>query len=102
MGHSDIIHIELFSTASFQYLRSIMGCSQDYISHVTVIKSGTHVVAYCPSPHNGTTEISTWNLETEDHKHAARFPGLLTAGWPGHLIAYTVWILNLHCKNSHF
>ncbi|KAM9500864.1 NACHT domain- and WD repeat-containing protein 1-like [Clarias gariepinus] len=78
--HSDIIHIELFCTASFQYLRSIMGCSQDYISHVTINKGGSHVVAFCPSPHNRTTEINTWNLETEDHKHMARFPGLLTAG----------------------
>ncbi|KAB5579452.1 hypothetical protein PHYPO_G00195220 [Pangasianodon hypophthalmus] len=78
--HSDIIHIELFSTASFQYLRSIMGCSQDYISHVTINKGGTHVVAFCPSTHNRTTEINTWNLETEDHKHMARFPGLLSAG----------------------
>ncbi|KAI5104186.1 NACHT domain- and WD repeat-containing protein 1-like isoform X1, partial [Silurus meridionalis] len=78
--NSDIIHIELFSTASFQYLRSIMGCSQDYISHVTVNKGGTHIVAFCPSPQTGSTEISTWNLETEDHKHMARFPGLLTAG----------------------
>ncbi|KAF4089359.1 hypothetical protein AMELA_G00065260 [Ameiurus melas] len=78
--HRDIIHIELFSTSSFQYLRSIMGCGQDYISHVTINKGGTHLVVFCPSPHNGTTEINTWNLETEDHKHMARFPGLLTAG----------------------
>ncbi|KAK3567409.1 hypothetical protein QTP86_019864 [Hemibagrus guttatus] len=78
--HSDIIHIELFSTASFQYLRSITGCSQDYISHVAINKGGTHIVAFCPSPHNGTTEINIWNLETEDHKHMTRFPGHLTAG----------------------
>ncbi|KAG7330095.1 hypothetical protein KOW79_006317 [Hemibagrus wyckioides] len=78
--HDDIIHIELFSTASFQYLRSITGCSQDYISHVAINKGGTHIVAFCPSPHNGTTEINTWNLETEDHKHMTRFPGHLTAG----------------------
>ncbi|XP_027025117.2 NACHT domain- and WD repeat-containing protein 1 [Tachysurus fulvidraco] len=79
-SHSEIIHIELFSTASFQYLRSIMGCSQDYISHVTIDKGGTHIVAFCPSTHYGITEIITWNLETEDHKHMTRFPGHLTAG----------------------
>ncbi|XP_076828927.1 uncharacterized protein LOC143475082 isoform X3 [Brachyhypopomus gauderio] len=78
--HSDIVHIELFSPASFQYLRSILGCSQDYISQVTINQSGTHAVAFCPSPESVTTEIITWNLETEDHKHLARFPGLLTAG----------------------
>ncbi|KAI4905072.1 hypothetical protein NFI96_016045, partial [Prochilodus magdalenae] len=78
--HSDIIHIELYSTASFQFLRSILGCSQDYIYQVTVNRGGTHAVAFCPSPRSVTTEIITWNLETEDHKHMARFPGLLTAG----------------------
>ncbi|XP_050970848.1 uncharacterized protein LOC127168239 isoform X2 [Labeo rohita] len=78
--HSEIIHIELFSTASFQYLRSILGCSQDYISQVTIAGGGSHIVAFCPAPHSATTEIIIWNLETEDHKHIARFPGLLAHG----------------------
>eukprot|EP00063_Salmo_salar_P087124 XP_014061959.1 PREDICTED: uncharacterized protein LOC106608527 isoform X2 [Salmo salar] len=77
---SEIIHIELYSTASFQYQRSILGCSQDYISQVTVNRMGTHAVAFCPSPRTGITQVVTWNLETEDHKHIARFPGILTAG----------------------
>ncbi|XP_026122513.1 uncharacterized protein LOC113105579 isoform X3 [Carassius auratus] len=77
---SEIIHIELFSTASFQYLRSILGCSQDYISQVTIAGGGSHIVAFCPTPHSTTTEIIIWNLETEDHKHIARFPGLLAHG----------------------
>ncbi|XP_051992707.1 uncharacterized protein si:ch211-212k18.6 [Xyrauchen texanus] len=78
--HNEIIHIELFSAASFQYLRSLLGCSQDYISQVTIAGGGSHTVAFCPTPQSGTTEIITWNLETEDHKHIARFPGLLAAG----------------------
>ncbi|KAK6323042.1 hypothetical protein J4Q44_G00053810 [Coregonus suidteri] len=77
---SEIIHIELFSTASFEYQRSVLGCSQDYISQVTVNRAGTHVVAFCSSPLTGITQVVTWNLETEDHKHIARFPGILTAG----------------------
>ncbi|XP_073764359.1 uncharacterized protein si:ch211-212k18.6 isoform X5 [Danio rerio] len=77
---SEIIHIELFSAESFQYLRSILGCSQDYISQVTVAGGGSHIVAFCPAPHHGTTEIIIWNIETEDHKHIARFPGLMTHG----------------------
>uniref|UniRef100_A0A9J7XU40 Si:ch211-212k18.6 n=1 Tax=Cyprinus carpio carpio TaxID=630221 RepID=A0A9J7XU40_CYPCA len=77
---SEIIHIELFSTASFQYLRSILGCSQDYISQVTIAGGGSHIVAFCPTPHSATTEIIIWNLETEDHKHIARIPGLLAHG----------------------
>ncbi|XP_062305160.1 uncharacterized protein LOC134009620 [Osmerus eperlanus] len=76
----EIIHIELFGVASFQYLRSILGCGQDYISQVTVNHSGTYAVAFCPSPRTGLTDVVTWNLETEDHKHIARFPGVLTAG----------------------
>lgn len=32
------------------------------------------------TPHSTTTEIIIWNLETEDHKHIARFPGLLAHG----------------------
>ncbi|XP_038586012.1 uncharacterized protein LOC119911275 [Micropterus salmoides] len=76
----EIIHIELFSSVSFLYLRSILGCSQDCISQVTVNRAGTHVVAFCPSPRTGITELVTWNLETEDHKHITRFPALLTKG----------------------
>lgn len=77
---SEIIHIELFSAVSFQYLRSILGCSQDYISQVTLAGGGSHIVAFCPAPHHGTTEIIIWNIETEDHKHIAQFPGLMTHG----------------------
>ncbi|XP_059211371.1 uncharacterized protein si:ch211-212k18.6 [Centropristis striata] len=77
---SDIIHIELFSTGSFLYLRSILGCSQDCISQVSVNRAGTHVVAFSPSPSADITELVTWNLETEDHKHITRFPALLMKG----------------------
>ncbi|XP_027143899.1 uncharacterized protein LOC109137463 [Larimichthys crocea] len=76
----EIVHIELFSTVSFLYLRSILGCSQDYISQVTVNQAGTHAVAFCPCPCTGITELVTWDLETEDHKHIARFPAVLTRG----------------------
>ncbi|XP_076581752.1 uncharacterized protein LOC143317485 [Chaetodon auriga] len=76
----EIIHIELFSTVSFLYVRSVLGCSQDCISQITVNQAGTHVVAFCPSPRTGITELVTWNLETEDHKHITRYPGVLTKG----------------------
>ncbi|KAI3376664.1 hypothetical protein L3Q82_017094 [Scortum barcoo] len=86
---SEIIHIELFSTVSFLYLRSILGCSQDSISQVTVNREGTHAVAFCPSPRTGITELVTWNLETEDHKHITRFPAVLTKG-----LFLQVWCAN--------
>ncbi|XP_069033923.1 NACHT and WD repeat domain-containing protein 2 [Embiotoca jacksoni] len=77
---SDIIHIELFSPASFLYLRSILGCSQDCLSQVVVNRAGTHAVAFCSAPSTGITELVTWNLETEDHKHITRFPAVLITG----------------------
>lgn len=77
---SDIIHVELFSTISLLYLRSILGCSQDFLSQVSVNQAGTHAIAFCPSPRTGITDIVTWNLETEDHKHITRFPAVVTRG----------------------
>ncbi|KAJ8269670.1 hypothetical protein COCON_G00122770 [Conger conger] len=78
--NNDIIHIELFAIQNFQYLRSIYGCSQDYISQLTINRGGTHVVAFSQSREAGTTEIITWNIETEDHKHLARCSGLVKGG----------------------
>lgn len=47
----EIIHTELFSTASIQYLHVlILGCSQDYISQVTITGGGSQTVALCPKP----------------------------------------------------
>ncbi|KAJ0006463.1 hypothetical protein NQD34_013736, partial [Periophthalmus magnuspinnatus] len=77
---SQIINIELFSATSFQYERSILGCSQDFISQVTVNRTGTHAVAFCSTQRTGITGLVTWNLETEDHKHFTQFPGILTKG----------------------
>ncbi|KAJ8383073.1 hypothetical protein SKAU_G00038510 [Synaphobranchus kaupii] len=78
--HDTIIHIELFGMKNFQYLRSIYGCSQDFISQLTVNKGGTHVVAFSQSWEALTTEIITWNIETEDHKHLAKCSGLVKGG----------------------
>ncbi|XP_047439148.1 uncharacterized protein LOC125006777 [Mugil cephalus] len=82
-GGGGIIHIELFSASTFAYLRSVLGCGQDSITWVTVNREGSHAVAFCSSLHTGLTELVTWNLETEDHKHLARFPAVLTQGCSG-------------------
>ncbi|XP_041842468.1 uncharacterized protein LOC121640694 [Melanotaenia boesemani] len=74
----DIIHIELFCATTFLYKRYLLGCSQDCISQVSVNQAGTHAVALCIPPCTGITELVTWNLETEDHKHITRFPAVLT------------------------
>ncbi|XP_015201323.2 uncharacterized protein [Lepisosteus oculatus] len=80
LRQNEIVHIELFSTKSFAYLRSIKGCSSDPFSDLNVNRLGSHVVAFCPSAATGTSEIVTWNLETEDHKHMVKSPGLVMAG----------------------
>ncbi|KAG9347016.1 hypothetical protein JZ751_005943 [Albula glossodonta] len=78
--HDKIVHIELFSMENFQYLRSIFGCGQDSISQLAVNRAGTHVVVFSQSQDTITTDIMTWNLETEDHKHIARCSGLVMGG----------------------
>ncbi|KAJ3585371.1 hypothetical protein NHX12_014092, partial [Muraenolepis orangiensis] len=84
-SEGEILHMELFSTVSFLYLRSILCCGQDPISQVTVNRAGTHAVGFCPSGRTRLSEVVTWNLETEDHKHLVRFPGVLSAGLCGDL-----------------
>lgn len=37
-------------------------------------------MAFSPIPNTGTTEIVSWNLESEDHKHLAKFPSVLVGG----------------------
>ncbi|KAK6493133.1 hypothetical protein HHUSO_G2632 [Huso huso] len=76
----EIVHIELFSTGSFQYLRSVKGCCNDPISVLSVTRVGTHVVTFCSSADTNTTEIVTWNLETEDHKHIVKSSSVVTGG----------------------
>ncbi|XP_041079688.1 uncharacterized protein LOC121297430 [Polyodon spathula] len=76
----EIVHIELFSTGSFQYLRSVKGCCNDPISVLSVTRAGTHVVTFCSSADTSTTEIVTWNLETEDHKHIVKSSSVVTGG----------------------
>nr|XP_014340238.1 PREDICTED: uncharacterized protein LOC102364681 [Latimeria chalumnae] len=80
MKFHEILHLELFSVQNFGYVRTVKGCCYDFISILSVNRLGSHVVALCPSPDTNTTEIVTWNLETEDHKHLARFSSLATAG----------------------
>ncbi|MBN3301764.1 NWD2 protein, partial [Amia calva] len=80
MRSSEIVHIELFSTRSFEFLRSIKGCCNDPVSNLSVNRLGSHVVAFCPSADTNTTDIISWNLETEDHKHIVKSPGLITGG----------------------
>ncbi|XP_043919446.1 NACHT and WD repeat domain-containing protein 2-like [Protopterus annectens] len=80
LGQKEIVHIELFSAQNFVYIRTVKGCSNDPISTISINHLASHVVALCTSPETNTTEIVTWNLETEDHKHMAKFPSMAIAG----------------------
>ncbi|XP_030048517.1 uncharacterized protein LOC115462659 [Microcaecilia unicolor] len=76
----DLIHIELFNVQTFAYFRSVKGCCNDFISTFSVTNQGSHLVAFSLLPNTNTTEIVVWNLETEDHKHIAKFSSVLSGG----------------------
>eukprot|EP00079_Xenopus_tropicalis_P020318 XP_012811104.1 PREDICTED: uncharacterized protein LOC101730828 [Xenopus tropicalis] len=76
----DIVHIELFSVNTFAYIRTVKGCSNDFICQIAVNRQGSHVVAFSQIPNTNTTEIVLWNLETEDHKHIVTFPSIPRGG----------------------
>ncbi|XP_078535057.1 uncharacterized protein LOC144821717 [Lissotriton helveticus] len=80
MKTQDVLHIELFSVRTFEYIRSVKGCGGDFISTFSVNRQGSHVIAFSPLPNTNTTEILVWNLETEDHKHIATFCSVPTGG----------------------
>ncbi|XP_056416173.1 uncharacterized protein LOC130357501 [Hyla sarda] len=76
----DMVHIELFSVHTFAYLRTVKGCCNDFITKFAVNRQGSHVIAFSRLPNTNTTEIVVWNLETEDHKHLAKFSSVPLGG----------------------
>ncbi|XP_069832667.1 uncharacterized protein [Dendropsophus ebraccatus] len=76
----DMVHIELFSVHTFAYIRTVKGCCNDFITKFAVNRQGSHVVAFSRLPNTNTTEIVIWNLETEDHKHMAKFSSVPLGG----------------------
>ncbi|XP_044132436.1 NACHT domain- and WD repeat-containing protein 1-like [Bufo gargarizans] len=76
----DMVHIELFSVHTFAYIRTVKGCCNDFITKFAVNRQGSHVVAFSRLPNANTTEIVVWNLETEDHKHMAKFSSVPLGG----------------------
>ncbi|XP_077135681.1 uncharacterized protein LOC143793014 [Ranitomeya variabilis] len=76
----DMVHIELFSVHTFAYIRTVKGCSNDFITKFAVNSQGSHVVAFSRLPNTNTTEIVIWNLETEDHKHMVKFSSVPMGG----------------------
>ncbi|ETE71412.1 NACHT and WD repeat domain-containing protein 1, partial [Ophiophagus hannah] len=80
MRKQEIVLIELYNVHTFAYAHSLKGCCSDYIHTFAVNHLGSHLVAFSPIPNTGTTEIVSWNLESEDHKHLAKFPSVLVDG----------------------
>ncbi|XP_058048768.1 uncharacterized protein LOC131203005 isoform X3 [Ahaetulla prasina] len=76
----EIVLIELYNVHTFAYAHSLKGCCNDYIHTFAVNRLGSHLVAFSPIPNTGITEIVSWNLESEDHKHLAKFPSVLVDG----------------------
>nr|XP_056711044.1 uncharacterized protein LOC130482358 [Euleptes europaea] len=80
MRQREIVHIELYNVHNFAYAHSLKGCCNDYIHTVAVTHLGSHLLAFSPIPNTNTTEILSWNLESEDHKHLAKFPSIPSGG----------------------
>ncbi|KAH0616128.1 hypothetical protein JD844_027012 [Phrynosoma platyrhinos] len=80
MKQREIVHIELYHVHNFSYAHSLKGCCNDYTHTFAVNHLGSHLVAFSPIPNTNTTEIVSWNLESEDHKHLARFPSIPAGG----------------------
>ncbi|XP_062991183.1 uncharacterized protein LOC134404425 [Elgaria multicarinata webbii] len=80
MKQREIVHIELYNVHTFAYAHSLKGCCNDYIHTFAVNHLGSHLVAFSPIPNTNTTEIVSWNLESEDHKHLAKFPSVPAGG----------------------
>ncbi|XP_062837471.1 uncharacterized protein LOC100559988 isoform X3 [Anolis carolinensis] len=76
MRQREIVHIELYHVHNFSYAHSLKGCCHDYIHTFAVNHLGSHLVAFSPIPNTNSTEIVSWNLESEDHKHLAKFPSV--------------------------
>nr|XP_034969164.1 uncharacterized protein LOC118084041 [Zootoca vivipara] len=80
MKQREIVHIELYNVHTFAYAHSLKGCCNDYIHIFAVNHLGSHLLAFSPIPNTNTTEIVSWNLESEDHKHLAKFPSVPAGG----------------------
>ncbi|XP_060102459.1 uncharacterized protein LOC132577048 isoform X2 [Heteronotia binoei] len=80
MQQHEIMQIELYNVHSFAYAHSLKGCCNDYVHIFAVPRQGSHLVAFSPIPNTNTTEILLWNLESEEHKHLAKFPSIPAGG----------------------
>ncbi|XP_048730738.1 uncharacterized protein LOC125647914 isoform X3 [Ostrea edulis] len=76
----EIYQLELFDLKKGRYLRSVRGCIHDKIKDLFINYIGSHAIAICASEETNTSDISVWNIETEDHKHLARHAGASVLG----------------------
>ncbi len=72
----DTVCLELFGTQDGKPVRSIRGCTVDNLCEIHVNRIGSHAIGTCYSSKYGGSHVAVWNLETEDHKHLSRHPGV--------------------------
>lgn len=77
--------LEVFDLETGKQLRSIKSCGWDVIQELSVNAIGSHAVAFCSNKTTGTSWVSTWNIETQDHKHVAKHGGTPVLGAVGDL-----------------
>ncbi|GFO41708.1 NACHT domain- and WD repeat-containing protein 1-like isoform x3 [Plakobranchus ocellatus] len=82
MSLHELIALELFDAKKGTYVRSVRGCIHDRVSAqaFTTNLIGTHAIAISSNAKNNTSDVTLWNLETEDHKHLAQHPSISTMG----------------------
>lgn len=76
----EIHQLEMFDAKKGKYLRSIRGCTQDFINEIHINLVGSHAIVICASEASNASNIAIWNLETEDHKHLAKHAGVSSVG----------------------
>jgi len=81
----DRVCLEVFDLETGKQLRSIKSCGWDVIQELSVNAIGSHVISFCSNKTTGKSFVSTWNIETQDHRHVAKHGGTPILGAVGDL-----------------
>jgi hypothetical protein len=66
---SDLYKIELHEIKRGQLSRIVEGCFDDNLIDVSLSITGSHLVGICYSEITQTSELTFWNIESEEHRH---------------------------------
>lgn len=66
---ANMYKIEVHDIKKCQYLRTIGDCVNDNLTDICLNNSGSHLIAISYSDLMQTSEITFWNVESEEHRH---------------------------------